>query len=506
MKLLTIILLTLVSLRAEQDGGFLTDDDFDNLSRSDQLTLLPQAPFAALVRGEFMRGEFLGLTGKGVHWKHAGIIESFHLKTGNIRFLELNPTLQLPPANFEVRLLSGERLKGSLISLDDSTIQLENPFCGRVSIKLAHLDQIISHAATGPALIGSIGTKEDWTYLKPPAKPEDGILQRLIDQNLARWVVHEGELRCDGLNGVAVAREVPHNPSSIEIQLTITSPDDPPELSIHLFADQLEDWRSGNNLSLLFKKGTVAPKVQQKEIRGRMGRPVPIKIAANGRYQIVIRADRTESTIKFELNGETFAEWKSGVPLKGKGQGIILVSRDKKEVRISDFKVFKANARLTDQYSENEARPMEGATITLINGDHVSGKLLGFRDGHFHCQTDFAEIPLKPALVSKILFPKKNKPDKLTAKNQVSLLFQNRDLLTATFIDLSASGIKIEHPLFGPKELPVKSIRVIDFHKRRDGTTSHPSLRPAKKGGKDKKRGKPNLGAVVPMPLPLIEP
>ena len=26
------------------------------------------------------------------------------------------------------------------------------------------------------------------------------------------------------------------------------------------------------------------------------------------------------------------------------------------------------------------------------------------------------------------------------------------------------------------------------------------------KGGKDKKRGKPNLGAVVPMPLPLIEP
>ena len=54
---------------------------------------LPQAPFAALVRGEFMRGEFLGLTRKGVHWKHAGIIESFHLKTGNIRFLELNPTL-----------------------------------------------------------------------------------------------------------------------------------------------------------------------------------------------------------------------------------------------------------------------------------------------------------------------------------------------------------------------------------------------------------------------------
>ena len=75
---------------------FLTDDDFDNLSRSDQLTLLPQAPFAALVRGEFMRGEFLGLTGKGVHWKHAGIIESFHLKTGNIRFLELNPT---PPTS-----------------------------------------------------------------------------------------------------------------------------------------------------------------------------------------------------------------------------------------------------------------------------------------------------------------------------------------------------------------------------------------------------------------------
>ena len=78
-------------------------------------------------------------------------------------------------------------------------------------------------------------------------------------------------------------------------------------------------------------------------------------------------------------------------------------------------------------------------------------------------------------------FPKQPNPDKLTTKNQVSLLFQNRDLLTATFIDLSASGVKIEHPLFGPKELPVESIRVIDFHKRRDGTTSHPSLRPLKK-------------------------
>jgi hypothetical protein len=136
----------------------------------------------------------------------------------------------------------------------------------------------------------------------------------------------------------------------------------------------------------------------------------------------------------------------------------------------------------------------------------VSGKLLGFRDDHFHCQTDFAEIPLKPALISKILFPKQPNPDKLTAKNQVSLLFQNRDLLTATFIDLSASGIKIEHPLFGPKELPVESIRVIDFHKRRDGTTSHPSLRPPKKGGKDKNRGNPKWGAENPMPLPLIKP
>ena len=84
-----------------------------------------------------------------------------------------------------------------------------------------------------------------------------------------------------------------------------------------------------------------------------MGRPVPIKIAANGRYQIVIRADRTESTIKFELNGEPFAEWKSDLPLKGNGQGIILVSRDKKEVRISDFKVIMANARMTDEYNEN---------------------------------------------------------------------------------------------------------------------------------------------------------
>jgi hypothetical protein len=149
---------------------------------------------------------------------------------------------------------------------------------------------------------------------------------------------------------------------------------------------------------------------------------------------------------------------------------------------------------------------MDGTTIILTNADHISGKLLGFRGGHFHCQTDFAEIPLKPALISKILFPKQPNPDKLTAKNQVSLLFQNRDLLTAKFIDLSASGVKIEHPLFGSKELPVESIRVIDFHKRRDGTTSHPSLRPHKKGGKDKKRGKPNLGAVVPMPLPLIEP
>ena len=509
MKPLAVILLAVLSLRAEQDGGFLTDDDFDGLSRSDQLTLLPQAPFAAMVRGEFMRGEFLGFNQRGIHWKHASIVETFHLKTENIRFLELNPTVKLPSADCEIRLLSGERLQGRLLSMDESSIQLENPFCGKISVKFTQLDQIISHATTGLALIDGIGAKEKWTFLKPPANPGDGILDRLLEQNLARWVLHENELRCSGSNGMAVAREVPHNPSSVELQLTVISPDGPPELSIHLFADQQENWRTGNNLSLLFKKGTVTPKLHptQREVKARMGRPALTGVAANGRYQITIRADRAETAIKLDLNGESLAQWKSDIPVKGGGAGIILVSRGKKPLRISDFKVFKANGRIADESTENEARPKEGATITLTNGDHVSGKLLGFQEGHFHCRTDFAEIPLKPALVSKILFPKHPNPIKLPAKKQVSVLFKNRDLLTATFAGLSVSGIKTDHPLFGSLHLKAETIRVIDFHRHSKAGPAHPQLRPANKGNKNKKRALPELPELdLPLPQPFIDP
>ncbi len=507
MKSWATILLASCSLAAQQDGGFLTDNDFDNLSRRDQLTLLPKAPFAAMIRGEFMRGEFLGFSNKGVRWRHASVVEEFHLKTKNVRFLELAPDATPATSDCEVRLTSGEKLHGILTSMDGRFAQINSPILGHVRIPYTHLDQLLVYPIDGPALIKEIGDKNDWTFLRPPTKPDDGILERLLEQKMGRWTLNDNELHCDGLNGLAVARMVPGDPDTIQLEATLMSHEDPPELSIHLFADRLDDWRGGNNLALLLKKGMAAPKLhpQIQEAKLQLGKPTPIPVAANGRYLVRIFADRTESAIRLEINGELVGQWKQGKALKGNGGGIIFVSRGKKAIRISEFKISKTTRRAVNDTTNEAERPKQGVTFALINGDHLTGQLHGFQDKLFSCKTEFATIPLKPQLVSRILFPKPPKQVKLPRAGAVSLLLHNRDRLTGTFESIESTGINIQHPTFGSLKVPAQALHVVDFHRHTKGTTVHPLFRPVKSGNKGAKRNRARLGEMsLPAPLPPL--
>lgn len=514
MKSWAFILLASCRLAAQQDGGFLTDNDFDSLSRRDQLTLLPKAPFAAMIRGEFMRGEFLGFSNKGVRWRHASVVEEFHLKTKNVRFLELAPGALPAKSDCEIHLTSGEKLHGILASMDGRFAQINSSILGHVRIPYAHLDQLLVYPVDGPALIEEIGDKNDWTFLRPPHKPDDGILERLLEQKVDRWTLNNNELHCDGLNGLAVARIVPSDPDTIQLEATLLSHKDPPELSIHMFADRLDDWRGGNNLALLLKKGTVAPKLypQIQEAKVQLGKSTPIPVAANGRYLVRIFADRTESAIRLEINGELVGQWKQGKALKGNGAGIIFVSRGKTAIRISEFKISKTTHRAANDTTDEAERPKQGVTFALTNGDHLTGQLLGFQDKLFSCKTEFATIPLNPKLVSKILFPKPQSPVKLARPGAVSLLLHNRDRLTGTFESLEPTGINIQHPTLGSLKLSMETLHVVDFHRHNTGTTVHPLFRPAKSGNKGAKRNRARFGKmglpepVPPLGQPLMDP
>jgi len=375
-------------------------------------------------------GHFAGLKpGPLVLWRRDDLAAPVEFKTDQIRQIVLRrgqPAKPLPGPS-SVALINGDRLPGTLVALDATTVTIETAFAGNLTLPRDSVGMIAPNPTGGRILYAGPFSDEGWSITGQKETP-DADASTPADKGPA-WV-HAGAAWYNRPDAAALRREVAM-----------------PDLAVVRF--QLA-WKSRLSLVLAFHADFQAPRKPPAEDESKLvqngtpglpqffgnayalnlypnyvilnrcrldaeGHPsiervqaggTNIRLPETGEAAVELRCNRLTGEISLYLNDEFAMQWtepgaKDAPGYAGKGGGIGFLATGS-QVRISDLLVAEWNGM------PDSARSMqsEGQDIVLLaNGtDRFAGEVTGFGQGALKLKSRYGEFQFPLGDIAEVRF------------------------------------------------------------------------------------------------------
>lgn len=127
-----------------------------------------------LSEGNVLHGSYGGLM-DGVIWERSDIERPIRFAFPNIRQIVRNhqPALKLGPDSSYLHLISGDRIPGKILSLDETTLSIQSEVLGKVEIPRSYLKSIAPNPFNGELFYIGPYTSDGWVVLNPTETEPD---------------------------------------------------------------------------------------------------------------------------------------------------------------------------------------------------------------------------------------------------------------------------------------------------------------------------------------------
>ena len=476
-------------------------------------------PFAALAEdagnpedllrfrnGDSLHGSFLGLSGGDLRWRHTEARDTITLKTDKLRRLSFHggrsrKNLRSPSY---IQLTGGDRIPGTLISLDSEKLLMDTEFAGNVSIPREFISQISPRPHGG--LIHYIGpfSADEWTVIDPPEKAEKDPKKENEPKKEDEpgeapeppWVFSGGAYYSNSQRPIAIDTK---STDQVRIRFTLA-------------------WRNRLNAAIAFHATMKQPEPPEKEDEDgekepkRIAKPegagskgfaytyghsyvltiysnyaqiyrcdfneegeadmdrlsnssANLRLEETGQAEFELRCDRLSGTIALFANGRFVSQWNDRQGYVGTGSHLAFASQNSAaRLRISDVIVTAWNGMIDSAQSmETENRDV----ILLTNGtDRFSGELASLQDGRFVVKGTYAEMTVPQEEVQDIRLARAaqtGEDEEEASRQRVRLLLQPYGRLTLRPIEASSDRLRAHHPALGDLTLDLHYAGLMEF-------------------------------------------
>ena len=420
--------------------------------------------------------------------------------------LRLKPSRIIPPSSCILNLTNGDQIRGTFFELLAGRIILSTPQTGQISVPFDATKNLIPVALPGKIVFEGVGDRKDWTF--PNVQIDTNPIARLLGLQ-GKWAIRDKTLVSGGGNGASMGRTVTDMPDQVRLDCQVNAPTGKLQLGIHLFNDDLSNWREGKSVGVTIKNDSISPKQYPVDgasgNNGRMGKSAPFPLAETKDFKLTIRADRTKGAVSVEINDEMVGTWKQEGAFKSSGKGIMLVSRGNQPVNITNLKI----AHDASPIRAPSAGKAPGSNLKntdhvhLLNGDVLMGKLVSLMDDRIKIKTAFGNVKIPLNMTDSIHFAKSNaaKTPKPTLEQgrpvqPVQVVLSDQSQISGHLIQTADKELTVQSARLGLIKITTATIRDIDFQtaKKRIFGSDAPQGRP--------RNGKPQL--VAPE-LPVIQ-
>ena len=462
--------------------------------------------------GDSLHGTFMGLREGILRWKHPEAREHIDLKADKLRRVTFQggrsrKTLRSPSY---VRLKDGDRIPGTLKSLDDQTLVMDTEFAGTVTIPREFITEISPRPHGG--LIHYMGPfhAEEWIVVEPPEpkeepkeEPEQGTAKEGKDEDEPAerpWVFSGGAYYSNGQLPIAVDTKSSDLArirftlawrnrlnAAIAFHATLQRPEKAePEDAENNEAEKNQGARPVNRpgtgssgfaytyghsyvLTIYSNYAQIYRCDFNDEGEADMDRlsnsSANLRLDETGEAEFELRCDRISGTIALFANGRFVSQWEDRRGYVGSGPFLAFASQNAQaRLRVSDVVVTAWNGMI-DSAQSMEAEDRD--VVLLTNGtDRFSGRVESLSDGQFKIAGTYAEMTVPQREIEEIRFAKDGQTgedEDAASRQSVRLLLHPYGRLTIRPQEANGERLRGHHPALGELTLDLNYAGLMEF-------------------------------------------
>ena len=461
--------------------------------------------------GDSLHGSFLGLGDGELRWRHSEAAEPITLRTDKIRRLSFNggrARKNLRSPSF-VQLADGDRIPGTLVSLDPERLEIDTEFAGRVSIPREFVSQIAPSPHGGHVQYIGPFSDGEWNVITPPEppvtdNPEEQPEEQKKDPEEQEpqedpWVFSGGAYYSNGQLPIAVDTNAGDRSrirftlawrnrlnTAIAFHATMERPDQAKKEEGD--EKEAEEKRKlAPNAGSKFKEGfaytyghsyvlTIYSNYAQiyrcdftedgaADIDRLSNSSANLRLDEAGQAEFEIRCDRTAGTIALFANGRFVSQWTDRQGYVGSGSHLAFASQNSSaRLRISDVLVTGWNGMM-DSAQSMEAEDRDVVLLTNWT-DRFSGKLESLKEGQFLIKGTYAEMKVPAHEIQEIRLAESSRTEEdedWASRQRIRLLLQPHGRLTVLPLKANSDTLKARHPALGEINLNLRYTGLMEF-------------------------------------------
>jgi len=410
----------------------------------------PPEDLLRFTNGDQIHGKFAGLDDRGrILWKRPDVADTVEFEPQKLRQIVLRggrPARGIDSIA-HARMIGGDRIPGTIVSLDSDTLVLDTPLAGRLALPRNRVGVLAPQPFGGRVHYAGPFSPDGWRILDPPPARDSGAEPENADGEdpgepwqIARTAWYSG----GKVTGRALVRDTGMEDASVlRFRLAWRNQ---LALSIGFHADfaeppKKEEDEKKKGAAGLAHHGTLALPYRfgssyvlnlhshyammyrcgfdedGKPFTQRMqNSSSSFRLPQIGESTVEIRCDRRSGRILLFVDGEFAMQWdesEDGYAGTGKGFGF-LINSSGSQVRLSDIMVAEWNGMI------DSARSMDSQdrdVVLLTNGtDRFSGKVSAVRDDHLELASSYANMNIPLSRVAEIHFARESLAEAPEAK------------------------------------------------------------------------------------------
>jgi len=447
-----------------------------------------------LLNGDSFTGRFQGVNGGHILWLHPSFAEPARVIAKDVSSvrLEQREISSDKTQDCSVSLVSGGKLNGVLVGLNEEALTLDTWYGGKLKIAREFVRTIepgikperlvyqgpedgpdgwmTGNRNTGQVLkqmlrknakveAGAVGADKQRALAiirraKVPGKDVGGV----VGQQGAWRYVSNGFV-CASSGPILGRRdlELPsHCSLTFDLQWTGYF-----NLGVNIFADQINNEYSGNSYSLRVDQNNIYLYRIQNGSTSNLGN-VRSQLTGRKRCHLSLLIDKEAKTLSVLIDGQLIRKWEDTRPFAGKGNGLLFTSRNNSAMRLSRIRITEWNGSLPESDASKSGNGKEDFVV-FSNKDSISGKAKRIEAGKLIFTTNFGDVPLPVSNMSSLTFS--NPVKRLTPKgSDVKMLMQKNGIVNVELLSWDVDKVRIKSPYFGEAVFDSLVFEKLDFN------------------------------------------
>ena len=447
-----------------------------------------------LLNGDSFTGKFQGINDGHVLWIHPSFSEPARVIARDVSSvrLEQREVSTEKTGNCSVSLVSGGKLNGVLLGLDEDGLTLDTWYGGKLKITREFVRSIepgikperlvYQGPEDGPDgwMTGNRNTGQALKQmLRKNAKAEVGVVA--ADKQRALAIIRRAKVPGKVVvgaagqqgawryvnNGFVCASSGPilgrkdlglPGQCSLTFDLQWTGYFN---LGVNIFADQINNEYSGNSYSLRVDQNNIYLYRIQNGSTSNLGN-VRSQLTGRKRCQVSLLIDKEAKTLSVLIDGQLIRKWEDARPFAGKGKGLLFTSRNNSAMRLSRIRITEWNGSLPESDASKSGNGKEDFVV-FSNKDSISGKAKRIEGDKLIFTTNFGDVPLPVSNMSSLTFS--NPVKRLTPKERdVKMLMQKNGIVNVELLSWSEGKTRVRSPYFGEAVFDSSVFEKLDFN------------------------------------------